>query len=327
MPVRDLIDHMITRSSNLATNALIELVGADRANATAHTLGATNIRVLRGVEDTPAFRAGMNNTTTARDLEILLEAIQTGRAASAASCDAMRNVLLRQEFNTEIPAGLPPGTKVAHKTGFITGVLHDAAIVYPASHSPYVLVVLTRDIPDQAVARRLISRHLATGLRLRDLNVQRISFMIVAMGTDHGGFTLKTSIVDAIRRRGSRSPRLRRVRAAARRRLPRFRGSRREGGRCEGARRAGVLICGSGVGASIAANKFVGIRSALCHDTFSAHQGVEDDSMNVIALGARVVGPSLAAEIVTTFLRAEFSGAERHKRRLEKVNGFDTKRT
>lgn len=155
--VRDLIDHMITRSSNLATNALIELVGADHANTTAHALGAKNIRVLRGVEDTPAFRAGMNNTTTARDLEILMEAIESGKAASRASCDAMRNVLTRQEFNGEIPAGLPKGTKVAHKTGFITGVLHDAAVIYPTGRAPYVLVVLTRDIPDQAVARRLIS--------------------------------------------------------------------------------------------------------------------------------------------------------------------------
>src|SRR3954471_6956617 len=88
--VRDLIDHMITRSSNLATNALIELVGAERANATAHTLGARNIRVLRGVEDNKAFRAGMNNTTTARDLAVLMAAIETGRAASRGSCDAMR---------------------------------------------------------------------------------------------------------------------------------------------------------------------------------------------------------------------------------------------
>jgi beta-lactamase class A len=155
--VRDLIDHMITRSSNLATNALIELVGAENANAMAHALGAKNIRVLRGVEDTPAFRAGMNNTTTARDLAVLMEAIETGKAASRGSCDAMRDVLLRQEFRTEIPAGLPRGTKVAHKTGFITGVLHDAAIIYPPGRAPYVLVVLTRDIPDQAVARRLIS--------------------------------------------------------------------------------------------------------------------------------------------------------------------------
>ena len=155
--VRDLIDHMITRSSNLATNALIEVVGAERANATSHMLGARNIRVLRGVEDGKAFRAGLNNTTTARDLGVLMEAIATGRAASRASCDAMRDVLLRQEFNEEIPAGVPPGTKVAHKTGFITGVLHDAAIVYPAGRSPYVLVVLTRDIPDQSIARRMIA--------------------------------------------------------------------------------------------------------------------------------------------------------------------------
>ena len=152
-----LIDHMITRSSNLATNALIDLVGAKNANATAHALGAHDIRVLRGVEDGKAFRAGMNNTTTARDLATLMAAIETGRAASRTSCDSMRDVLLRQEFNGEIPAGLPPGTKVAHKTGFITGVLHDAAIVYPSGRPPYVLVVLTRGIPEEAVARRLIA--------------------------------------------------------------------------------------------------------------------------------------------------------------------------
>ena len=157
VPLRDLIDHMITRSSNLATNALIELVDARNANTTAHQLGATNIKVLRGVEDTPAFRAGMNNTTTARDLSVLLEAIETGRAASRASCDEMRDILARQEFNEEIPAGLPPGTKVAHKTGWITGVLHDAAIVYPPNRKPYVLVVLTRDIPDEKIARSLIA--------------------------------------------------------------------------------------------------------------------------------------------------------------------------
>jgi len=157
VPVRDLVDHMITRSSNLATNALIELVGAQNANATAHRLGASNIKVLRGVEDNPAFRAGMNNTTTPRDLAVLLEAIETGRAASRAGCDAMRDILSRQEFNEEIPAGLPPGTKVAHKTGWITGVLHDAAVVYPPNRKPYVLVVLTRDIADEKVARALIA--------------------------------------------------------------------------------------------------------------------------------------------------------------------------
>jgi beta-lactamase class A len=120
-------------------------------------LGATNMRVLRGVEDTKAFQAGLNNTTTARDLAALMFAIETGTAASRASCDAMRTVLLRQEFNGEIPAGLPAGIPVAHKTGFITGVLHDAAIVYPAHRKPYVLVVLTRGIPAQPVARQLIA--------------------------------------------------------------------------------------------------------------------------------------------------------------------------
>lgn len=85
----------------------------------------------------------------------------------------------------------------------------------------------------------------------------------------------------------------------------------------------GILVCGSGVGASIAANKFPGIRAAVCHDTFSARQGVEDDDMNVLSLGERVIGPALAKEIVTSFLGARFSGAERHVRRLEKVKQIE----
>lgn len=81
----------------------------------------------------------------------------------------------------------------------------------------------------------------------------------------------------------------------------------------------GVLICGSGVGASVAANKIRGIRAGLCHDTYSAHQGVEHDAMNVLVLGARVVGEELAKELVKAFLAAEFSDEDRHRRRLEKV--------
>lgn len=81
----------------------------------------------------------------------------------------------------------------------------------------------------------------------------------------------------------------------------------------------GVLICGSGVGASVAANKINGIRAGLCHDTYSAHQGVEHDAMNVLVLGARVIGEELAKELVNAFLAAEFNGEERHLRRLEKV--------
>jgi beta-lactamase class A len=156
VPVRELLERMIVRSSNLATNALIALVGAERANATAHALGASRIRVLRGVEDGKAYAAGMNNTTTSADLAVLLQRIERNEALSAASARLMKEILLRQEFNGEIPAGVPKGTPVAHKTGSITATLHDAAIVYPPGRRPYVLVVLTRKIPQEATARALI---------------------------------------------------------------------------------------------------------------------------------------------------------------------------
>jgi beta-lactamase class A len=155
--VRELMTRMITRSSNLATNAVIALVGATRVDSTARALGATRTRVLRGVEDQKAYDRGMNNVTTARDLAVLMTAIADDRAASPAGCALMRDVLSRQEFNGEIPAGVPAGTRVAHKTGQITGVLHDAAVIYPASRPPYVLVVLTRGIADETVARALIA--------------------------------------------------------------------------------------------------------------------------------------------------------------------------
>lgn len=155
--VRDLITHMITRSSNLATNSLVSLANAAQAEAAMRSLGAMNIKVLRGVEDQKAFDHGLNNTTTARDLSIILAAIQENKAASPKSCAAMRDVLLEQEFNTGIPAELPAGTKVAHKTGWITGVTHDAAIVYPQRGPTYVLVILTKGIPDEPTAQRLIA--------------------------------------------------------------------------------------------------------------------------------------------------------------------------
>jgi beta-lactamase class A len=157
VPVRELMERMIVRSSNLATNALIALVGADRANATAHALGASRIRVLRGVEDGKAYEAGMNNTTTSADLAVLLQRIERNEAVGAHSARTMKEILLRQEFNDAIPAGVPPGTPVAHKTGSITATLHDAAIVYPPGRPPYVLVVLTRKIPDSDTARVLIA--------------------------------------------------------------------------------------------------------------------------------------------------------------------------
>ena len=93
----------------------------------------------------------------------------------------------------------------------------------------------------------------------------------------------------------------------------------------EGRADRGVLICGSGVGASVAANKLPGVRAGLCHDTYAAHQGVEHDDMNVLVMGARIIGAELARELVKAYLAAEFTGDERHLRRLEKVRALETR--
>jgi beta-lactamase class A len=155
--VDTLLRLMITRSSNLATNTLIALVGADQVTRTMRRLGAARMQVLRGVEDGKAFDRGLNNTTTARDLAIVLRSIESGAAASAAATREMRDILLAQEFNERIPAGLPAGVRVAHKTGEITSHSHDAGIVYPPARAPYVLVVLTRGIRDDRIASKLIA--------------------------------------------------------------------------------------------------------------------------------------------------------------------------
>jgi beta-lactamase class A len=157
VPVDTLLRLMITRSSNFATNTLIALVGAPAVTATMRSLGASRIQVLRGVEDGKAFDKGLNNTTTARDLATILRAIQEGRAASRDATREMLSILLAQEFNERIPAGLPSGIKVAHKTGDITAIAHDAAIVYPPGRKPYVLVVLTRGIKEPRQSDKLIA--------------------------------------------------------------------------------------------------------------------------------------------------------------------------
>jgi beta-lactamase class A len=113
--------------------------------------------VLRGVEDQKAFDKGMINTTTSADLATLLEAIEKGTVLSSSSSSEMREILLAQEFNEKIPAGLPPGTRVAHKTGEITAVSHDAAVVYPPGRKPYVLVVLTKGIRESKASGTLIA--------------------------------------------------------------------------------------------------------------------------------------------------------------------------
>jgi beta-lactamase class A len=157
VPVDTLLRLMITRSSNLATNTLIALVGAEEVTRVMRGLGARNIEVRRGVEDGKAYDRGLNNTTTARDLAVILKAVEDGKDVTPEDREQMLDVLLAQEFNDKIPAGVPKGVRVAHKTGEITAHSHDAAIVYPPGRRPYVLVVLTGGIPNATAADRLIA--------------------------------------------------------------------------------------------------------------------------------------------------------------------------
>lgn len=152
---RALVEASITVSSNLATNILIEHLGAKNVQATVDRMGASGMQVLRGVEDQKAFDAGKNNTTDARGLLTLFEAIGRHAAVNAKASADMIEVLKRQKFNDGIPAGVPAGTPVAHKTGSITRIHHDAGIVY--AKRPYVLVVLTRGIQDGKVSAKLMA--------------------------------------------------------------------------------------------------------------------------------------------------------------------------
>ena len=142
--------------------------------------------------------------------------------------------------------------------------------------------------------------------------------MIVAVGFDHAGLPLKERVVKAIVGAGHQVLDCGADEVDPDDDYPDF---ARAVGRAIAEEKAerGILCCGSGVGVSVAANKIRGVRASMAHDTFSARQGVEDDDMNVIALGARVIGPELAAEVIRAFLGASFSGAERHLRRREKV--------
>lgn len=145
--------------------------------------------------------------------------------------------------------------------------------------------------------------------------------MKIAIGADHGGFLLKTELVKYLEKTGHTPVDLGTFSGEAVD-YPDYARAVARAVRAHTADR-GVLICGSGVGAGVAANKFPGIRAAVCHDTFSARQGVEDDDMNVLCLGARVIGRELAQELVSAFLTARFSGAERHVRRLKKVAALE----
>lgn len=147
--------------------------------------------------------------------------------------------------------------------------------------------------------------------------------MRIAVGADHGGFSLKQTVIDELLRLGHEAIDLG-THSDAAVDYPDFAeaiGKSISSG--EAAR--GILLCGSGVGASVAANKMRGVRCAVCHDTYSAHQGVEHDDMNVLALGARVIGPEVAIELVRAFVGATFSGEERHLRRLKKVAAIEAR--
>ena len=157
MTIIELVDRMITWSSNLATNLLIEKARPARVNELMRRLGARDIQVRRGVEDTKAFQAGLNNTTTAYDLMLVFRAIAEAKVADRAGCEKMIEILAAQHFNQGLPAGLPAGIRVAHKTGEITRHNHDAGIVYPPGRRPYVVVVLTRGIAERERSDRLIA--------------------------------------------------------------------------------------------------------------------------------------------------------------------------
>jgi RpiB/LacA/LacB family sugar-phosphate isomerase len=145
--------------------------------------------------------------------------------------------------------------------------------------------------------------------------------MRVAIGADHAGFSLKQDLVKFVKGLGHEVLDLG-TDSADPVDYPDY---AEAVGRAivEGRAERGVLVCGSGVGASVAANKIAGIRAGVCHDTYSAHQGVEHDDMNVLVLGARVIGPELARELARVYLEAKFSGAERHRRRLDKVKALE----
>lgn len=157
VPLELLVRHMIVRSSNLATNNVIELIGAKAVMSLMKRIGANDIQVLRGVEDQKAFDHGMNNTTTALDLMIIFRALGERKIMSREVSQRMIDILSGQEFNSGIPAGLPKGTLVAHKTGDITKIAHDGGLVFRPDGSSYALVVLTRGFNTRKDADKVIA--------------------------------------------------------------------------------------------------------------------------------------------------------------------------
>ena len=155
--IRELLRQMITVSSNLATNLLMDLAEARNVTATMRSLGASDIEVLRGVEDGKAFEKGLNNRTTAFDLLLIMKAISAGKAVDTAASQEMLEILLKQKFNELIPSLLPADVRVAHKTGNITGVEHDSGIVLLPDGRRYVLVILSKELKDVEAGKKAIA--------------------------------------------------------------------------------------------------------------------------------------------------------------------------
>lgn len=157
LPLSSLVYEMIIKSSNLATNIIIEMVDGKNVTQTMRSLGANDIQVLRGVEDNKAFAKGLNNSTTAYDLMLIFEKIAKHEVVNAKACDEMIRILLDQTHNTLIPALLPKEVKVAHKTGTITGVHHDSGIVFLPDGRKYVLVILSKNLEDDETATKAMA--------------------------------------------------------------------------------------------------------------------------------------------------------------------------
>lgn len=157
LAIRDLLHRMITQSSNLATNIITDLVGASNVNNTMRDMGAKDIQVLRGVEDGKAYERGLNNTTTAYDLMLIMESLATGSAVNEEASKEMISILLDQQHRDKIAAKLPPGIKVASKSGSITAVSHDSGIIFLNDSKAYVLVLLSSGVKNEKMVNETLA--------------------------------------------------------------------------------------------------------------------------------------------------------------------------
>ena len=156
--IEDLVTDMIIYSSNLATNIIIELVDANNVNKTMREMGAMDINVLRGVEDMKAYEAGLSNSTTAYDLMLIFEALANGKAVNAEADKEMLHILQQQKHTDLIPALLPENLKIANKTGWITGVHHDSALIELPDGKKYVLVLLSKNLKDMEAGTKMLAK-------------------------------------------------------------------------------------------------------------------------------------------------------------------------